>query len=236
MMGRVILRVAAALSMVGALLVQAPARAETAGQEKSIDLLLRAAHALQEEQIGQLKLHDAVLEYFAVRLSGMPHAVWIGDTKAERTAFVFVDYGAPFAFQFLSAVEKFAAGAKVRCIVLPGSLSPEDRGKADLVAGATAAGHFASLYAAGVAAGDRYRGDVAALLGDAPRKSAEEAAAGREAVDQTSLARMVLISLGAKHPTMLKLDGATYAGPLTDGDAMIAFFAEASKAKEVGSN
>jgi len=215
----------------------AASRAENAGNpEKSIDLLLRAAQALQEDQIQQLKLHDAILDYFAVRLSGMPHAVWIGDTKAERTAFVFVDYSAPFAFQFLSAVEQFASGAKVRCVVLPGSLSPEERSKADFVAGATASGNFAALYAAGVAAGDRYRGDVASLLNEGARKTSVEAAGGREAVDQTSLARMVLLSLGAKHPTMLKLDGVTYAGPLTDGKAMIAFFDEAAKASASKSN
>lgn len=236
--GRYAVRLAAVLT--AALVVWgsgAKSRAETAGgQERAADLLLRAAQALQEEQIWHLKLHDAVLEYFAVRLAGMPHAVWIGDTKAERTAFVFVDYGAPFAFQFLAAVEKFAAVAKVRCVVLPGSLTPEERVKAEFVAGATASGNFGALYAAGVAAGDRYQGDVAGLLDEAGRAASQSASGGREALDQTRLAWMVLVSLGAKHPTMLKLDGATYAGPLTDGDAMVAFFAQAAKAREISSN
>jgi len=236
-------RIGLIVAMVLAGVIGTPARAElqmpksemvTQGspEERPAEIFVRALRAIEAQEEASIRLHDALLEYFAIRLTEMPHAVWIGDTNAQRTAFVFVDYSAPFAFQFLRAVEQFAAKANVRCIVLPGSVEAGQLPVARFVAGATVVGEFPKLFESGVALGENFRGDIVRLLAEQTAMKATEAGGKPEALDQAALARLVLLGLGAKHPTLLRLDGKSYAGSLVDPEEMAAFFSQRSSAAE----
>jgi hypothetical protein len=205
---------------------------QSASEERPAEIFVRALRAIEAQEEASVRLHDALLEYFAIRLTEMPHAVWIGDTKAERTAFVFVDYSAPFAFRFLRAVEQFAAKANVRCIVLPGSIDTDQQPVARFVAGVTTIGEFPALFEKGVSLGDKFDGDVVRLISEQKGMKATEAGGKAEALDQAALARLVLLGLGAKHPTLLRLDGKSYAGSLVDPEEMAAFFSRRSSAAD----
>ena len=116
--------------------------------------------------------------------------------------------------------------------MLPGSIDTDQQPVARFVAGVTVIGEFPALFEKGVSLGDKFDGDVVRLVPEQKGMKATEAGGKAEALDQAALARLVLLGLGAKHPTLLRLDGKSYAGSLVDPEEMAAFFSQRSSAAD----
>jgi hypothetical protein len=210
--------------------LQAPHAGVAAPGPEDAQALEKALRTFVDQEQSLSVLRDGVLRYFAVRLAGMKHAVWFGDTRSERTAFVFVDYGSKYAMAFLDAVEKFTEKAGVRCLVLPAYLEESERPAALAAAGLAIAGAYPAFFETRRKAPRAYGGAPLDGLSGDEDKRVEAAAGSVEAAEQADLARLVLLALGAKQPTMLRMAQRTYVGDLTDAEAMTAFFAERSDA------